>query len=335
MAQRNSGTNVRSGPPWPLRAGLGALGAISPALAARAAARLFLTPPRHRAPPRDREALAPFEPLAIPHEGGTLRAFRLGRGPVVLLVHGWGGRAGQMAPLAEALAAAGCAAVALDGPAHGASSGRTASVVHFAASIASAARATGARAAVGHSLGGAAVLLAVARGLRLDAAVALAAPRGPASFFDHAVEAFGLESVALRDAVERRVGVAMADLDLPHLAFPGAPPLLLVHDRDDGDVPFAEAEAVRDGWSGSRLVATAGLGHRRLLRERAVIQEVAAFVTTRLARCGCGRLAEEDAPEPRCAGCAVADDLWERARRQARSFPDREAPATGPGPGLH
>lgn len=310
-------TNVRF---TALRSGLAALSAVSPGLAARAGERLFLSPPRHPAPARERAELAGVERLTFRHRGGALRGWRMGAGPTVLLVHGWGGRSGQLAPLGRALARAGLSAVAFDGPAHGASDGREASVPSFADAIAEVAARSGAVAAVGHSMGGAAVALAAVRGLSLGAAVAVGMPRAPSAWFDQFSAALALRPrvrEALRDRLERRLGVRMADLDLPRLA-PSLPhvPLLVVHDRGDREVPFEDGAAVATAWPGARLHATAGLGHRRILREAAVIEAVTAFLSAELPRCqSCGRLAARLGPAPRCDGCELSAELWERDGR--------------------
>jgi pimeloyl-ACP methyl ester carboxylesterase len=313
---RSNGAEV----PWALRklARLG--GALAPDLAARASVRVFMTPPRHAAPAREGAALAGVERVAFQHAGGTLRGFRIGTGPAVLLVHGWGGRAGQLVALARALADAGCAALAFDAPAHGASSGRLASVPAFADAIATVAAATGTRAAVAHSFGGTALALALARGLPLDAAVLVATPRDPAAYFARFCDALAFSTplrAAFRARLERRVGISMDALDVPRLAAAARAPLLVVHDRQDAEVPFADGAAVADGWPGARLLATDGLGHRRILRDAGVAGAIVRFVVDRLPRCGCGRLALDGGREPRCAGCAVAEDLWDRGRRRA------------------
>jgi len=321
VAAPQNSTTVRSPLlPWPLRAGLSALAAASPRLASSASARLFMTPP-HALRSRGRDALARGTPVAFPHRGGRLRAWRFGRGPAVLLLHGWGGSAAQLAPLAEALAAAGLGAVALDGPAHGASSGRVASLVHFADALVTAARATGARAALGHSFGGAAVAYAALRGLPLDAAVIVGAPSTPIPFFQRFADALALDRPrrsALRAALEDRVGVPMDTLELPRHVPAGAPPLLVVHDRGDREVPYDDGAAYATAWPEARLLPTEGLGHWRVLRDRQVLDEAVAFIAARVPRCACGRPAAEVAPEPRCEGCALAEDLWDRAGRRAR-----------------
>src|SRR6266446_3807256 len=108
--ETTNGRTTRAGaepkvPAW-LRAALPALAAVAP--------------PRHPAPERERAALATAVAFDVPFRGRRLRAWRWGgRGAPVLLVHGWGGRAGQMAAFAPPLLDAGLSAVAFDGPAHG------------------------------------------------------------------------------------------------------------------------------------------------------------------------------------------------------------------------
>ncbi len=317
MVASHKSTNVRF---MALRSGFAALGALSPALAARAGERLFLSPPRHPAPAHERAALSGVERLVFGHRGGALHGWRMGAGPAVLLVHGWGGRSGQLVPLARAIAEAGLAAVAFDGPAHGASDGRAASVPHFADAVAEVAERTGAVAAVGHSMGGAAVALAAVRGLPLGALVAVGTPRAPAAWFEQFAASLALRPPvreALRERLERRVGVRIADLDLPRLAAVRAEvPLLVVHDRGDREVPFDDGAAIAAAWPGARLHPTEGLGHRRILRDATVVEAVTAFLSATLPRCGsCGRPAARLGPSPRCEGCQLAAELWDREGR--------------------
>jgi pimeloyl-ACP methyl ester carboxylesterase len=64
-----------------------------------------------------------------------------------------------------------------------------------------------------------------------------------------------------------------------HPLAPGTP-LLLVHDRDDRRVPFAESERLLEvNATAARLVVTEGFGHNRILRSDAMLDAVTAFLT--------------------------------------------------------
>jgi pimeloyl-ACP methyl ester carboxylesterase len=301
--------------PWrarALRAGAACLSAAAPGLAAMAAERLFLTPPRPRRR-RVPRVLAGADAFALTAAGGTVRGWRIGEGPAVLLVHGWGGRASQLLPLAEPLLGAGCSLVTFDAPAHGLSSGRIASAVHFAAAIEAVATRVSPRAVVAHSMGAASTALAIARGLPLDVAVFVGPARSPEPFFEHFCEALRLPvgvSTGVRRRLTARLGIAMEDLDVARVAAAARVPLLVVHDRDDREVAWYDGAAIAAAWPRARLVTSTGLGHRRILRDEAVQREVSAFVLEHLARCGtCRRLSSNG---ERCAGCSLADELYHR-----------------------
>jgi hypothetical protein len=303
-----------------VRAGLGAVESLSPPLAGRAAARLFMTPPRSPPPRAEEEALRRAERFTVRAGGARLRGFRLGSGPAVLLVHGWGGRGGQLAPLAPPLLAAGASVVGFDGPAHGASGGGFASLPRLAEAATAIARVFHARAAIGHSFGAAALGLALARGLDLDAVALVGAPRSPALFFERFCEEMRLGAgtrAAFQRRVEARVGVRMAELEAERVVSGLETPALVVHDRGDLEVPFDDGVAISRAWPGSRLRATDGLGHRRILRDAGVAAEIGAFLVARLPRCaGCGRLLDARRhPLAVCQGCALADHLADREGR--------------------
>jgi predicted alpha/beta hydrolase family esterase len=315
----SNSTNVRSGP-LPLRLAFAALGSLSPGLAARAGERLFLSPPRFPARAGRRAPLR-GDAFLVPCGRERLAAWRFGEGPAVLLVHGWGGRADQLAPFVEPLVAAGCAAVTFDAPAHGASTGRLTSGVGFAEAIAAVANEVGARAAVAHSLGAAGLAWALAGGLRLDAAVLVAPPRGPVEFFRRFCDALALRPAvreATRARLQRRLGVALEDFDLARRVA-ASTPLLVFHDREDREVPWSHGADIARAWPDAALVTTRGLGHRRILRDRAVAERAVAFVVDRLARCGCGRPVSGGRGASTCSQCALERELYDVPARWPRA----------------
>ena len=296
---------------------------VAPRRASVFLAEAFLRPPRFRTPPSEAAFLEGAVRFDLPVGGETLRCFRLGQGPAVLLVHGWGGRGTQLRAFAAPLLEAGCSVIGFDGPAHGDSTGRTASAPAFADAVVALARAAGVRAAIGHSMGAAALALATSRGLSLDAVVLVSPPRTPVPFFEAFSEALGVEYYTrerARGAIERRLGVRMLDLDVERAARTSTTPALVIHDREDDEVSFAEGAAIARSWPGSRLIVTHGFGHRRILKDRDVIETASAFVIDHLPRCSCGRMATESHGAPaQCASCALDAYLEAREARAPRT----------------
>jgi hypothetical protein len=269
-------------------ASVGGLSRVAPVVAARVAERLFLTPPRHPAPDRERDLLARARPGVVRLSGHRIRTWTWGAGPRILLAHGWGGRGGQLGAFVEPLIARGFSVAWFDGPAHGASDGRLTTIPELAAALRAVAGALGpVRGVIAHSGGGVVTAWAIRQWLLdgfvdLPEAIALVAP--PSDFrahFARFVRRYGLSASArdhLRRRLEARVGEPFEAFDLPRFA--GELPLaaLVVHDRGDTEVPWSEGAAVAAAWPGAELLTTYGLGHRRILRDPAVVTRVSAFL---------------------------------------------------------
>ena len=54
-------------------------------------------------------------------------------------------------------------------------------------------------------------------------------------------------------------------------------PTLVVHDRGDGINAFADGQAFAHAIQGAQLLATEGLGHRKLLKDPLVLARIALF----------------------------------------------------------
>jgi pimeloyl-ACP methyl ester carboxylesterase len=282
-------TNVRSRfePAWllgGLRMGLRLLGKASPDVASAAAERLFRSPRRHGRPAWEHEVLATATRLRVPFGPDTLPAWSWGEGPIVLLVHGWEGRGSQLGAFVDPLVELGFRVVTFDAPGHGDSPSRHGTVVEIARAIRAVMAELGpVHAIVGHSIGCVAATYALSRSSsRSPKLVFVAPPVSPEPFLRSFKRALGLDEEVGRRMVERieeRYGVPFADLDAGALAPRMSAPLLVVHDRDDRDVPFEAGAALADLWPGARLRETRGLGHRRLLRAPEVVSDVVEFVT--------------------------------------------------------
>jgi pimeloyl-ACP methyl ester carboxylesterase len=219
-------------------------------------------------------------PLLATAERITLRfglsALRWGKGPTVLLMHGWEGRPTQFAALIDTLVQAGYTVVSLEGPAHGRSPGRQANVVLFArALLEAAAELPPLRAVIGHSMGGASVMLALQMGLRAEAAVSIAAPAQLVGVLRGFAKRLGMPArarAAFIRQVEWDVGMPIARLDVSgyQLEIPG----LVVHAADDELVPASEVHLIHKAWFDSRLLLLEGGGHQRVLADPRLGQAV-------------------------------------------------------------
>lgn len=306
-------------------------GRVAPALAARVLERVFFTPPRPRRS-RGEAVLHRGERFFVRVEGRRVVAWRLGSGPAVLLLHGWGGRAAQLSAFVAPLRERGFSVVAIDAPGHGASDRGRSSAPQFARALCAVADQTGAFAVVGHSLGAAGAVLAVRDGLAVSRLVFLAPPAYPPGWWAPFAERLAIEPAVgdrVRSLSEQRLRLRWRDLHLPTLAAAGPDlPLLVIHDREDRSVPVEDGRAVAAAWTGARLLETSGLGHVGLLRDPAVVAEAVEFLGAAGAptdpaqtrppadqgRCGCGA---STAPGRSCERCRFEHELFDRDARLA------------------
>jgi pimeloyl-ACP methyl ester carboxylesterase len=262
-----------------------ALGWLAPDLAAGWAERMFLTPRRHARPDSEQQLAETAERREVRYRKLLLPTYSWGTGPAVLLVHGWEGRATQLGAFVPALLEAGFRVVAVDFPGHGEAEASLSSVADFASALRTVIQRLGPfQGVIGHSMGGAAAVLSYTLrsfGTRL---VLIGAPRGPRRFFEGFTAYLGLSkdlSARVARRIERRYGLPFTALDIDTFGPEVALPTLVVHDRGDREVPFEHANAIVRAMPEATLVATDGLGHRRILRDASVIAMAVRFIAHR------------------------------------------------------
>ena len=265
-----------------IRTAFRTVGSVAPAVAARWAETIFCSPPRHEPRPSEEAFLATGRRLTIPSQGQDLAVWAWGEGPVVILAHGWGGRAGRLSALAGGLMQSGFRVVLFDAPAHGASMGRLASLPQFSRALRDVGDALGpVHGLVGHSLGGAAVSLAMRNGLAARRAV-LIAPPADVFLFTHAfAEHLRIPPrvrQVMQENLESRLQVRFEELHIPTLARSLTTPALIVHDVDDADVPYGHGAEIAEAWPAAELVTTRGLGHRSILRDPEIVRRTIDFL---------------------------------------------------------
>jgi pimeloyl-ACP methyl ester carboxylesterase len=271
-----------------LRAGFAAAERVAPALGARWAFRLWVKLPDVGARRRDQRP-EPGRRSTVALAGDrTIAVESWGEGPPVYLVHGWGGWRGQMGAFIAPLVDSGFRAVAYDAPSHGDSGpghlgpGKS-SMLEMSEALAGVTAANGAPAAViAHSGGAMATSAAIRDGLAVPRLVMVAASADPLLLIDRLASVIGF-GPRIRRRVKsyttRLAGRPLADYDVRRLgAFAAHPPALVIHDRDDREVPVSDGEQIAAAWQDAELRLTAGLGHRRILRNPEVVAAAVRFV---------------------------------------------------------
>jgi pimeloyl-ACP methyl ester carboxylesterase len=248
--------------------------------------RILSQPPRFKTPERERASYANARHSHIPFGMQTLKVLEWGQGPTVLLVHCWGGRATQLCGFVDALVSRGMRVVSFDGPAHGESAGKRTDMFEFPQALATVARSVApVEGVIAHSFGAAMTLLAL-RDLGLSAKrfVLISSFKSCDWFLDAFGQYFRTSPRVIqqmRDDFDVRRGepVMWAQLSMIEVIAQIKEPILLVHDESDTEIPFSHAVLLQRASNGAELLATKGLGHRRILRDPSVIQQAVHFLS--------------------------------------------------------
>ena len=260
---------------------------ISPFLASRFAAKLFLTPYRYKLPKREKEmdvasdqkrfTIPSMEKEVVVYTYGNFNADRK-----ILLAHGWSGRGTQMAVLAKSLAEEGYQIVSFDAPGHGKAPGKMSMMPYFIETVHFLDKQYGPfEAAVGHSLGGMSLLKAVKDGFKIKKLVIIGTANSVTGITRKFAENLHLnEKVAEKMKIyfDKKFGQDMDNYSAAASAQEVFIPTLVVHDKNDVDVPVKAAYEIDSVLKESELFLTEGLGHRKILGDTEVINKITTFI---------------------------------------------------------
>lgn len=258
------------------------LSVIFPKTIAHTAQMLFLTPEKIARPPSEMDYFNSSKKYKI---DDRIAAFEWGQpqNPLVVLVHGWAGRGTQMAAFADPLVKKGFRVVAVDGPAHGDSAGQFTHVGEYSQFMIDIQKTLGPyHAVIAHSFGAGCAVLAASRGLDVKKIIMVAGPSRYEIVVKNYLEAIKLSSKAREyfiTTLGERVKLPISEMNvgvignqLPHLK------AMVVHDKEDKEVTVRAAEDIKKNWPSINYLMTTGLGHRRILKDPFVVNEVTEFI---------------------------------------------------------
>ena len=258
---------------------------LSPAMAAKYAMKLFVTPMKFKLPKREEamERDSRQEFVSIPSIKKRIRVYHLGESSKkVLLVHGWSGRGTQLWSIADALVKNGYSTISFDAPAHGKSSGKTSDMTEFIACIHELDKKYGPfEYAIGHSLGGMAVLNSIKQGLKLKKAITIGSGDIIEDIMKDFTNKLGMNIVTCKAMIklfEKKFGTTINSYSAYIAAKEVNIPVLVIHDTNDEDVPVTAAHHIHENLANAELIITEGLGHRKILGDEIVINEIIKFL---------------------------------------------------------
>lgn len=190
-----------------------------------------------------------------------------------------------MTDFVQPLVAGGFAVIAFDAPAHGMSKGKMSSAPEIAGTLVEVINRFGpVHGVIGHSLGAWAAILAILNGAKISSIVLIGAVTNPTTFLTGLAEILSLKKSVVDiifKRAEKRWNFSMNDISLVRQLSHINTPALIIHDRDDSEVPLKQAEILINEWTGAQALITQGLGHRRILRDKDVIERAVQFFSFR------------------------------------------------------
>jgi pimeloyl-ACP methyl ester carboxylesterase len=207
-----------------------------------------------------------------------------GEGPLVIFVHGWSGRAAQMAPLALHVANLGFRSVAIDVTGHGDSPQRHTRWGYFFRDIAALSQSFREEvyAYVGHSAGGLAMMAARnLRGIHARRYACVCAPSFPfppinviqkklnprKAVLEHYKNYIAEQFETTWEELQAGCSYANAGLDT-----------LLFYDETDRFVDHSEGDRIQRLCPGAWLVKTSAYSHQKILASPELAQTLGAFL---------------------------------------------------------
>jgi predicted alpha/beta hydrolase family esterase len=267
---------------------INALALVAPRQAGRLAFRIFCSPRRQPLREQDRSFLGTAHQSVLPVEGHQIRVYtwhsshQSEKKRVVLFLHGWESNSGRWRKYIKPICNAGFTVMALDAPAHGNSSGKQVNLPLYSRVIKAFMEHFGTpEALVGHSLGGAAVVMSMGAfgAPRVRKAVVLSGFAETSRVMQDFSRFLGLKplvSEQINKEIEKRSGMRVEQYSVVEKAallqdVQG----LVLHDHDDDVAPVEEGKLIADAWN-AQFIKTRGFGHR--MQDKSVITHVLAFL---------------------------------------------------------
>lgn len=262
------------------------LSSIAPSAFARMAYDKLTHPQVHKLREHELKTLEKARQEDLDYQHFKIRTYawnESGSKEAILLVHGWEGQAGNFSDLVEELIVADYRIYAFDGPSHGFSSKGSTSLFEFIRLVPILIQKFDVKNLISHSFGGVACsyVLSVNPSVQIDKYLLFTTPDKFSDHIDSLAENVGVAQKVKRKLIkrlEKELDMDVATLNVSEwVKSVNVKEVLILHDKYDKVLPFAQSLNVHQNWSASTLVPIEGTGHFRILRTKSVLEKAVAF----------------------------------------------------------
>ncbi|WP_299254198.1 alpha/beta hydrolase [uncultured Lacinutrix sp.] len=263
---------------------LNAISYISPKYASDKALDLFATPRKGRVLEKQKAFLDSAETHQLKHENLNILTYNWkGTGKTILLAHGWESNTHRWEVLINQLKALNYNIIALDAPAHGASSGKQFNAVMYSECIHLVAEHYKTDIIIGHSVGGMATGFYQNKyqNKNLEKLILLGAPSEFTGVFKRYVDMMGYNKRienGLNNLVLKRFNNLPSYFSLATFAKNIDTKTLIIHDVEDKIIPYNDAEMIAENHKNATFITTKGYGHG--LRNEIVNNHILEYIAS-------------------------------------------------------
>ena len=201
------------------------------------------------------------------HDGHDIQTYTWkGNDTIILLVHGWESNASRWKKMLPYLKKTGSTIIAIDGPAHGLSSGKEFNIPQYARSIDFIVQRFKPQYLIGHSLGGKTCLYyqSVYQNNNIEKMVILGSPSDFKIILNNYIAMLSLNSKiskGLEAHYLKHFKLELEKFSAKQFASEIKTKGFIAHDTDDKVVLFEEGKKIASTWKDSIFIETNGLGH--------------------------------------------------------------------------
>ncbi len=203
-----------------------------------------------------------------------------GNDDIILLIHGWESNASRWKKTLSHLKRTGKTIIAIDGPAHGLSSGKEFNVPLYSEFIDKIVQKYNPKIAIGHSIGGNALAYFQAHyPQNFEKMVLIGAPSDFKVILNNYITMLGLNSkvqLQLAHYIKERFNIIAEEFSASNFLRNTTIPGIIAHDTNDDVVRIDEAKKIAHSWKTAQFIETSGLGHS--MHDEKLYQTIIDFI---------------------------------------------------------